>query len=279
MSLHFEKRLSLANGLAATGSGVGTLVAPPLITLLLEEYSLNGTLLILGALMLNICVCAALLRPPEIYIITNVSNHNGSYGTITGTQLTHSQHANPSLSAHEETRLVEQGGSQDKEKKGSKSFEWQLIKDPFLMTYCISVFLFHSGVPSAYLYIPSLLQDQGLSLASSAFMFSLVGAGDTVGRLGAGVLGNINLIPQNVLYVLCVLLSGVCAVIMPLFAGNYALFGVLSFFFGLGNGAVFTSLPVLLATNIGHEKLQSSFSILTFFLGVPILYAPALGGE
>lgn len=61
----FEKRRSIALGLAASGTGFGTIVFSPLSTFLLFEFGWRGTLLIIAGFFLNMCVCGALMRDPE----------------------------------------------------------------------------------------------------------------------------------------------------------------------------------------------------------------------
>lgn len=61
----FDKRRTLAVGLAASGTGIGTFAFAPLTDMLLEEYGWRYTTLILGGIFLNCCVCGMLLRDPE----------------------------------------------------------------------------------------------------------------------------------------------------------------------------------------------------------------------
>ncbi|KAK3095897.1 hypothetical protein FSP39_020497 [Pinctada imbricata] len=61
--LFFKRNLALANGLATAGSGFGSFVFPYLMLYFLDEYSISGCMLILGAISLNICVFASLFRP------------------------------------------------------------------------------------------------------------------------------------------------------------------------------------------------------------------------
>lgn len=67
MGLHFSKRRALANGLSSSGSGAGAFAIPNFIRFLLFEYGFNGCLLILGAVVLNTCVCACLFRPIDFW--------------------------------------------------------------------------------------------------------------------------------------------------------------------------------------------------------------------
>lgn len=67
----FDKKRTLAVGLAASGTGIGTFVFAPLTNILLYEFGWRGTTLILGGLFLNCCVCGVLMRDPEWIIQQN----------------------------------------------------------------------------------------------------------------------------------------------------------------------------------------------------------------
>ena len=50
------------------GSGVGSIIMPPLMIYAIDNYGLEGTLLIMGGISLNICVSAMLFRPAKFYM-------------------------------------------------------------------------------------------------------------------------------------------------------------------------------------------------------------------
>ncbi|XP_045437811.1 monocarboxylate transporter 9 isoform X2 [Pipistrellus kuhlii] len=60
---YFDSRRGLALGLISTGSSVGLFIYAALQKLLIEFYGLDGCLLIVGALALNILPCGSLMRP------------------------------------------------------------------------------------------------------------------------------------------------------------------------------------------------------------------------
>lgn len=60
---YFSRRKALAYGIAMSGSGIGTFILAPVVQLLIEQFSWQGALLILGGFVLNLCVCGALMRP------------------------------------------------------------------------------------------------------------------------------------------------------------------------------------------------------------------------
>ncbi|XP_059144215.1 uncharacterized protein LOC131931435 isoform X2 [Physella acuta] len=63
VGLYFNKKRAIATGIATSGSGLGTFVYAYITDMLLQHYHWRGTVLILGALLLNCMVCAMLFRP------------------------------------------------------------------------------------------------------------------------------------------------------------------------------------------------------------------------
>lgn len=63
---YFDSRRGLALGLISTGSSVGLFIYAALQRMLIEFYGLDGCLLIVGALALNILACGSLMRPLHV---------------------------------------------------------------------------------------------------------------------------------------------------------------------------------------------------------------------
>ena len=64
---YFTRRRSLALALSECGVSVGNILVPPLVTYLLGQYALEGTLLIYGAVCLNSLPAAMLHRPTSFF--------------------------------------------------------------------------------------------------------------------------------------------------------------------------------------------------------------------
>ncbi|KAH3799815.1 monocarboxylate transporter 4-like [Dreissena polymorpha] len=63
LGYYFDKRRSLAFGIASAGFSIGGFAITPLIELLFQEYGYSGAFLILTAFTMNIFVAAVLFRP------------------------------------------------------------------------------------------------------------------------------------------------------------------------------------------------------------------------
>lgn len=64
----FDKRRTLAVGLGACGTGIGTFVYAPLTQFFIDEYAWRGCTLLLAGTFLNMCVCGCLMRDPDWWI-------------------------------------------------------------------------------------------------------------------------------------------------------------------------------------------------------------------
>ena len=62
---YFERKLALANGIATSGSGVGSLVAGPVINYLLETVGWKNSMRILSAIASVLWIAALLFKPRE----------------------------------------------------------------------------------------------------------------------------------------------------------------------------------------------------------------------
>lgn len=65
VTTYFEKKRSLATGIAVCGSGLGTFLFAPILTALMENYGWRGSLLIISGLVLNCVIFGAFFRPLE----------------------------------------------------------------------------------------------------------------------------------------------------------------------------------------------------------------------
>ncbi|XP_070499939.1 monocarboxylate transporter 14-like [Chironomus tepperi] len=65
VAYYFDKKRSFATGISVCGSGIGTFLFPPLIQYLITHYGWRGCTVFLAGILLNMCVCGALMRDLE----------------------------------------------------------------------------------------------------------------------------------------------------------------------------------------------------------------------
>ena len=65
---YFDKKRGIATGITMAGSGVGSFVFPPLIGFLIRSSDWRFTMAICSCIIMETCVCGALLRPLNPFI-------------------------------------------------------------------------------------------------------------------------------------------------------------------------------------------------------------------
>ncbi|ELU11768.1 hypothetical protein CAPTEDRAFT_198912 [Capitella teleta] len=194
IGLYSDKRRSLANGLTVAGSSVGNFVFPPIIHWMLQNFGLQGTLLILAGLMLNICVCAALLRPLSFYTPKDKKAKNAEKATSCIAALR------------------------------NYKFEWSLLRLPQFMVYALSLFFCFCGYPNLFIMLPPHCKNIGLSKEQAVFSVSVIGIFDLIGRMFFGWFSDLNLMNKGTVYSSSMVISGVACMITPLMTSYVAIY-------------------------------------------------------
>lgn len=70
----FDKKRTLAVGLGACGTGIGTFVYAPMTTYFIEEYGWRGTCLLLAGTFFNMIVAGTVMRDPEWWVLEQRKN-------------------------------------------------------------------------------------------------------------------------------------------------------------------------------------------------------------
>lgn len=70
---YFWKRLSLANGITSSGSGVGTLAMGPILQNVLEHFGLRNTMRISAGMIICVWICSLVYRPINTGFLNNTS--------------------------------------------------------------------------------------------------------------------------------------------------------------------------------------------------------------
>ncbi|KAM9325033.1 monocarboxylate transporter 9 [Gastrophryne carolinensis] len=302
---YFEARRGLALGIVSTGSSVGTFIYASLQKELISIYGIDGCLLIVGALTLNILACGILMRPlPQL---PSIRPEKPEPHKAIDTYLTYQE---------KEILNEEQQGMLDKEKLqalkdtcsqdelenntvdhkavGRKSCR-QFIKDEchsYLDYWKETINLLRNKVFSALLmnillydigsFPPGLLLEdvaKSANISKEEMVVPLVfvlGVMMAIGKLVLGILADFKWINALYLYVFTMVLTSLAIIAVP-FAKTYAalavIAGVIGFF--TGNWSI---VPYVTTNTVGLDKLTQAYGILMFFAGIGNCLGPPIVG-
>jgi len=152
----FVKRRSMMTGIVLTGTGIGTLIGPPLANWLISTYGWRTSYIIQGSIVLVVVVLAAqFLRrdPTRMGQVPYGEKEGGEQGLKSGAE-----------------------GFSLKEAVYTRQF-WLFIAMSFSFTFCTFTVMVH---------IPPHATDLGISTASAANILATVGGLTIVGRVVLG---------------------------------------------------------------------------------------------
>ncbi|XP_019952317.1 monocarboxylate transporter 9 [Paralichthys olivaceus] len=308
---YFDKRRGLALGIVTTGTSVGAFIYATAQNELIAMYGLDGCLLIIGALALNLMACAGFMRPlymPGYYLKRkaalerNTEEQLFDKPQVNDLQIT----AGSTVTSPEKTLTVKEMlitidgkdvGIQT-EKKGSllagfaimkvikkkqqaysryMQSMYEILQDQAMVAFCFAVFLFSLGAFPPVLFIEDVAQSQGLVEEVSIIPLVSIGAIATcVGKLVLGVLVDIRWINSIYLYAFTMFAGGVTLLLLPItktYMGLQILSALLGFFSGNW------SLTSYITTQIvGLDRLTQAHGILMFFGGLGIMLGPPVVG-
>ncbi|XP_053306280.1 monocarboxylate transporter 9 [Spea bombifrons] len=310
---YFEKRRGLALGIISTGSSVGTFIYAGLQKELISLYGLDGCLLIVGALSLNILACGILMRPlpqspkasplkicpekmPDTYLIYHEKGCNSeeNIGTIVKTSVDDCKletllHKNKftALPTTEKDNCINKVGEAHTCKQLAKNKchryldYWEntidLFKNKVFSALFVAILLFDIGGFPPALLLEDVAKSANIDEESIVVpLISIFGFMMAVGKLSLGILADFKWMNTLYLYIFTLFLTGLALFAVP-FANSYAALAFLAGTLGFlsGNWSIF---PYVTTNTVGLEKLTHAYGILMFFAGIGNCLGPPIVG-
>ncbi|KAJ8396023.1 hypothetical protein AAFF_G00025550 [Aldrovandia affinis] len=306
---YFDKRRGLALGIVTTGTSVGGFLYATGQNELIELFGLEGCLLIIGAISLNVIACAGPMRPLHLpgYYLKQKAEYEKADLELLSSQSEKLSATKDSINvtpgtaeklatANDQVITVETKESltyqksffsslalvkiiKKKQKSYSKYFHAtaEFLHDRVFVSLCVTLFLFSLGAFPPVLFMEDVAQSEGLIDGISVVpLVSIVAITTGLGKLVLGVLADIRWINSLYLYAFTVVGTGVALLIIPVtktYLGLQLLSAVVGFF--SGNWAI---TPYVTTKVVGIESLTQAYGILMFFGGFGIMLGPPVVG-
>lgn len=167
----------------------------------------------------------------------------------------------------------------EKTKKKVKFFEFSLLKDFPFLSFCVTLMLLTMAAQIGQVFIATMARDRGVSKTNSALLLSIIGACDTIGRVGSGFVFDLPRIKpyRQYAYNMFLFLVAACCCIYPT-AYSFSSFAVISAAFGFFAGIYISQKSVIIVDLVGADKLVYSFGLIIWFQGIGFLVGPTLSG-
>lgn len=175
LNRYFSEKRPLANGLSAAGSPVALCCLSPLGQVLQYQYGWRGGFLILGGILLNCCVCGALMKPL-------VAPKNLKAKSL------------------EEDNDKEEEGKEEKKKPKAKLLDFSVFKDGGFVIYTVAASIMVLGLFVPPVFVVSYAKELGNEDTKSALLLTILGFIDIFARPTCGIIAGLKWVRPRCVY-------------------------------------------------------------------------------
>ncbi|XP_046542426.1 monocarboxylate transporter 12-like [Haliotis rubra] len=155
---------------------------------------------------------------------------------------------------------------------------FSLLKNLVFLLFAISNFFTSIGFNMPFIYLPDRAIESGVETHNAAFLLSVIGIANTVGRVIFGWLSDRKGVNRLALYNSALTICGVATALSPFCGGSYPLLIVYAACFGVFIGVYVSLTSVVLVDLLGLDHLTNSFGLLLLFQGAATFIGPPMAG-
>lgn len=249
VSHYFDRWRPIAYAIASSGECVFAIMFGPFFQWLIETYSWQGALLIIGGLQLNLCVCGALMRPLE---------------TV----------QNPI----QQTKEGVEADAAVPPPRRKSLFHFSLLRKPELLLYILFAIFAAAGFFIPPLFLVPFANSLGIDKYWPASILSVLAFADLAGRLICGWVANMRLLRNLQLLTMVVTLLGVVLLLLPI-GHNYWSILVFSSLYGFLFGCVVAIHVTSIVDIVTLEAFDSGLGLFMLFRSIGGFIGPPAAGE
>lgn len=265
---YFVRRRAFANAMSSTGTALGLCILPFLGNYLHTELGWRGSFLVLGAVLLNCCVCGALMRPLQ------PPKHRGQ-------------------------PLMNHGPPPPEEEKVTKEEGWmrriwnyfvaalrkhmafdQLCHNSRYCVYAIGITWMMLGFVVPLIYLVPYATANDMEQGRAALLISIMGMVNIVVRPPFGILFSMPWFKGRHIYVFAsaVLVNGLSNTICCI-GPSFSVLLVFVVFYGLSMSVVGSLMFTVLMEIVEMKRFPSALGLLAVMESITLLIGPPLAGR
>ncbi|XP_069016161.1 monocarboxylate transporter 6 [Embiotoca jacksoni] len=260
---YFVRRRAFANAMSSTGTALGLCTLPFLGNYLHTEFGWRGSFLVLGALLLNCCVCGAVMRPlqPNKRRGPPLMNHGPppTDGEKTGRLRTMRNCLLTFLSKH-------------------MAFD-QFCNNPRYCAYAIGITWMMLGFVVPLVYLVPYATANDIEQSRAALLLSILGIVNIIVRPPFGIIFNMPWFKGRHIYVFAsaLLVNGLSNSICC-FGPSFPVLLTYVVIYGLSMSVVGSLMFTVLMDIVEMSRFPSALGLLAIMESVTLLIGPPLAG-
>ncbi|XP_037558087.2 monocarboxylate transporter 10 [Dermacentor silvarum] len=261
ISMYFEQYRGAANGIMFAGSTASAVIFPHLLYYFRNTYGFRGSLLLFGAILMNMIAVSLAFREPPWVRNDRIKRRKGAEKTQRPSTFTPDSNQGSKVSTTKVVLL---------NLRGVLKCRMTYVLVVTWLVFCYNYDIFFST-------IVDFAMDKGVPFKDTVSFITYTSITDLVGRLALPILTDRGLLQRSTLMTVNYFLLGLCTVSLPFCETYWALLtgclGVALFL-----GCAITMQSVLVAQYLESEKLAMGFNVIGALCGPALLgKAPFVG--
>ncbi|XP_030064170.1 monocarboxylate transporter 6 [Microcaecilia unicolor] len=288
LGYYFIRRRTLANALAATGASVGMAIWPLFSQYLLVEMGWRGSFLIFGGVLLNSCVCGALMRPVRAH--PALQSPTEDCGQLQCDQqpdsdelISHKEPLKESLFNgtsvdHDKTQFQSMTSSCMMTVKKYMAFDL-FCQNKRFQVFTVGVAWLVMGFVLPLFYLVPYATSSNIEESKAAFLLALIGFINIFIRPIAGVVSGMRFFKEKMIYVFstAVLVNGISNFISAV-SSSYSMLILYCVVYSVSMSFIGALIFQVLMDIVGMKRFPSAFGLFTILESITILTGPPLAG-
>lgn len=264
---YFEKLRGTAYGISTIGVTIAGFVFPKLMLYFKDTYGLQWTMLLMGALLINLTPLSVLLKMPSWS--RKKTRHERTQDLVWSVYITE---------PNGEIEEPSQEASSSTSKGTLRTDVLKLARMPifYLITFSAAV-VFVNDIVFLSTMVDFAL-DNGISMTDAVWLTSCFGATDILGRLFLPVLADRGYLRRTTLLTLTLLLMGSVLTVAPYATTYWTIGAVIAVTTALSACGILMH-DVILVDNVGVRRIALAHGIIGIVKAAPMLSSPAIIGQ
>ena len=157
-------------------------------------------------------------------------------------------------------------------------FDFSILRNYVVIMFLIVIFLLFFGNINFLIFMPPSATGKGISKFNRAWLISINGIGDLVGRLSVGVVGDLNIIPR---YKILSVTSGLCgiSILCYSFTSTFWVMCVCVSLYGFFTGCYIANNTPTLIDLVGIELMAKVLALTMFISGLGVTIGQTVLGR
>ncbi|NXR06721.1 MOT6 protein, partial [Semnornis frantzii] len=276
LGYYFVRWRTLANAVASTGVSLGFTLWPLLSQYLLDEMGWRNTFLIFGGILLNCCVCGAIMRP--LQLASEPAPQSPKPGREAERSAEAAQLSNGASSPHPELQR------QSRRTACSQALQKYLAFDIFCQNkgyqiYTIGVAWMMMGFALPHVYLVPYAIQNGVEERKAALLISIIGLINIFIRPFTGLLSGHRVFTGRRIYLfsLAVLLCGLSNFIC-IISAEYSVLITYCIILSIAMSGIGALTFQVLMDVVEMDRFSSALGLFTILESISFLVGPPLTG-